>query len=47
MIMGLGPVFLLHGAGPIKPTKIGFHLSFWIGMILGIVDTVSRTAWHL
>ncbi len=40
MIMGLGPVFLLHGAGPIKPTKIGFHLSFWIGMILGIVDTV-------
>ena len=41
MIMGLGPIFLLHGAGPIKPTKIGFHLSFWIGMILGIVDTIS------
>lgn len=41
MIMGLGPIFLLHGRGPIKPTKLGFHLAFWIGMILGIVDTVS------
>lgn len=41
MIMGLGPIFLIHGAGPIKPTKVGFHLSFWIGMILGIIDTVN------
>ena len=41
MIMGLGPIFLLHGAGPIKPTKVGFMLAFWIGMILGIVDTVA------
>ena len=41
MIMGLGPIFLMHGLGPVKPTKIGFHLSFWIGMILGIVDTVD------
>lgn len=39
MIMGLGPVFLLHGV--VRPTKVGFHLAFWIGMILGIVDTVS------
>lgn len=44
MIMGLGPIFLIHGAGPIKPTKLGFHLSFWIGMILGIVDTVNADA---
>lgn len=41
MIMGLGPVFLLHGAGPVKPTKLGFHLSFWTGMILGIIDTIN------
>ena len=44
MIMGLGPIFLLHGVGPIKPTKLGFHLSFWIGMVLGIVDTVSASS---
>ena len=44
MIMGLGPIFLLHGAGPIKPTKIGFHLAFWIGMILGIIDTVDAAS---
>ncbi len=39
MIMGLGPIFLLHGV--VKPTKVGFMLSFWIGMVLGIVDVVS------
>ncbi|MDR1358223.1 MAG: hypothetical protein LBJ48_02545 [Coriobacteriales bacterium] len=33
MIMGLGPIFLLHGR--IKPTKLGFHLCFWIGIALG------------
>ena len=42
MIMGLGPIFLAHGW--VKPTKIGFMLSFWIGMILGIVDTFSPEA---
>lgn len=39
MIMGLGPIFLLHGV--VKPTKLGFMLAFWIGMVLGIVDTVA------
>lgn len=34
MVMGLAPIFLLHGF--IKPTKIGFHLSFWIGIFLGV-----------
>ncbi|MEG0016858.1 MAG: hypothetical protein RR747_09805 [Gordonibacter sp.] len=33
MIMGLGPIFLLHGR--VKPTKLGFHLCFWIGIVLG------------
>ncbi|MEG0323932.1 MAG: hypothetical protein RR619_08035, partial [Raoultibacter sp.] len=33
MIMGLGPIFLLHGR--VKPTKLGFHLCFWIGIALG------------
>lgn len=42
MIMGLGPIFLMHGV--VKPTKLGFHLAFWIGMILGIVDTVSAAS---
>lgn len=35
MVIGLAPIFLLHGI--VKPTKIGFHLSFWIGIILGIM----------
>ena len=39
MIMGLGPIFLMHGV--VKPTKVGFQLAFWIGMVLGIVDTVA------
>lgn len=39
MIMGLGPVFLLHGRRGIKPTKLGFMLAFWIGMGIGILDT--------
>ena len=42
MIMGLGPIFLAHGW--VKPTKIGFMLAFWIGMILGIVDTFAADA---
>lgn len=41
MIMGLGPIFLLHGRKAIKPTTIGFMLAFWIGMILGIWDVVN------
>lgn len=44
MIMGLGPIFLLHGVKGIKPTNLGFMLSFWIGMILGIVDVVNADA---
>lgn len=39
MVMGLAPIFLLHGF--IKPTKIGFHLSFWIGIFLGIAYTIG------
>ena len=42
MIMGLGPIFLMHGV--VKPTKVGFQLAFWIGMALGIVDTVAPAA---
>ena len=42
MIMGLGPIFLMHGV--VKPTKAGFHLAFWIGMVLGVVDTVAPAA---
>lgn len=41
MIMGLGPVFLMHGRKGIKPTKLGFMLAFWIGMVLGIWDVVD------
>lgn len=45
MIMGLGPIFLMHGV--VKPTKVGFQLAFWIGMVLGIWDVVdaSSLAW--
>ena len=42
MIMGLGPIFLMHGV--VKPTKVGFQLAFWIGMVFGIVDTVAPAA---
>ena len=35
MIIGLAPVFMLHGF--IKPTKLGFHLSFWTGIVLGVL----------
>lgn len=44
MIMGLGPIFLMHGRRGIKPTKVGFQLAFWIGMILGIWDVVSASS---
>lgn len=39
MVMGLAPIFLLHGF--IKPTKMGFHLSFWIGIFLGVAYTMG------
>lgn len=39
MIMGLGPIFLMHGV--VKPTKVGFMLAFWIGMVLGIWDVIA------
>ena len=42
MIMGLGPIFLLHGV--VKPTKVGFFLAFWIGMVLGIWDVVDASS---
>ncbi|MDR0514248.1 MAG: hypothetical protein LBG81_03690, partial [Coriobacteriaceae bacterium] len=37
MIMGLAPVFIFPVLMPklISPTRIGFHLSFWIGIVLG------------
>lgn len=35
MVIGLAPIFLLHGI--FKPTKLGFHISFWIGIILGVM----------
>jgi len=44
MIMGLGPIFLLHGRKGIKPTVLGFMLAFWIGMVLGIWDTVNASS---
>lgn len=44
MVIGLAPVFLLHGL--VRPTKIGFHLSFWIGIILGFAMTFNAIpAW--
>lgn len=42
MIMGLGPIFLMHGV--VKPTRVGFMLSFWIGMVLGIWDVVDASS---
>jgi len=35
MIIGLAPVFMLHGF--VKPTALGFHLSFWCGILAGIL----------
>jgi Na+/proline symporter len=34
MVMGLAPVFILHGL--VRATRLGFHLSFWIGLALGV-----------
>ena len=47
MVIGLAPIFLLHGF--VRPTKLGFHLSFWIGIILGILLTINLipTSWAI
>lgn len=34
MVIGLAPVFVLHGL--VKPTRLGFHLGFWTGLLLGL-----------
>ncbi len=34
MVIGLAPVFVLHGL--VTPTRLGFHLSFWCGIALGL-----------
>lgn len=39
MVIGLAPVFLLHGM--VRSTALGFHLSFWVGLGLGIALTVG------
>lgn len=39
MVIGLAPVFLLHGF--VKPTKLGFHFSFWTGIFLGLAMTLG------
>ncbi|SDS10599.1 Na+/proline symporter [Halopseudomonas sabulinigri] len=39
MVMGLAPVFLLHGL--VRPTALGFHLGFWCGLLLGVALTVG------
>ncbi len=39
MVMGLAPVFLLHGL--VRPTALGFHLSFWCGLLLGVALTLG------
>lgn len=39
MVIGLAPVFLLHGL--VTPTRLGFHLSFWCGIALGLALTLG------
>lgn len=39
MVIGLAPVFLLHGL--VTPTRLGFHLSFWTGLGLGVALTLG------
>ena len=36
---GLAPVFVLHGLT--RPTRLGFHLSFWTGLGLGVALTLN------
>ena len=39
MVIGLAPVFILHGL--VAPTRLGFHLSFWCGIALGVALTLG------
>ncbi|WPC05020.1 sodium:solute symporter [Pseudomonas benzenivorans] len=39
MVIGLAPVFILHGL--VRPTRLGFHLSFWTGLGLGLALTLG------
>lgn len=39
MVIGLAPVFVLHGL--VAPTRLGFHLSFWCGIALGLALTLG------
>ena len=39
MVIGLAPGFLLHGF--VRPTRLGFHLSFWTGIGLGVALTLG------
>lgn len=39
MVIGLAPVFVLHGL--VRPTCLGFHLSFWTGLGLGVALTLG------
>jgi hypothetical protein len=39
MVIGLAPVFILHGLS--VPTRLGFHLSFWTGLGLGMALTLG------
>jgi hypothetical protein len=39
MVIGLAPVFILHGLT--TPTRLGFHLSFWTGLGLGVALTLG------
>ncbi|WP_079204291.1 sodium:solute symporter [Pseudomonas sp. CC6-YY-74] len=39
MVIGLAPVFILHGL--VRPTRLGFHLSFWCGLLLGVALAVG------
>jgi hypothetical protein len=32
-------VFILHGL--VRPTRLGFHLSFWTGLLLGLALTLG------
>ena len=47
MVIGLAPVFVLHGL--VQPTRLGFHLSFWTGLGLGVALTLGAIppAWAI
>lgn len=39
MVMGLAPIFLLHGK--VKPNALSFHLAFWTGIFFGFLETLK------